>query len=266
MASTKPPGKPAAVKESDGFVRAIARGFGVVEALGRPPGRHTLSEVARLANVTRATARRILATLVAMRYCASDGRYFQLRPRALGLGLSYLSSLPFWANSHRTVESLRDETSESCALAVLDETEIVYVQRLPSRRILTANLGVGSRLPAHVISLGRVLLAATPAPDLDRLLGQVEFKKLTPRTTVDPHVLLQELTKAAEQGYAWVDGELDLAICGMAVPVRKPSGEVIAALSINTISGTLTEAGAKRRFLRPLQQAARDIQMQMPQQ
>ena len=71
MAATKPPGKTVAVKESDGFVRAIARGFGVVEALGRPPGRHTLSEVARLANVTRATARRILATLVAMRYCAS---------------------------------------------------------------------------------------------------------------------------------------------------------------------------------------------------
>ena len=138
--------------------------------------------------------------------------------------------------------------------------------RLPSRRILTANLGVGSRLPAHVISLGRVLLAAMPAPDLERLLGQIEFKKLTPRTTVDPHVLLKELTKVVEQGYAWVDGELDLAICGMAVPVRKPSGEVIAALSINTISGTLTEAGAKRRFLRPLQQAARDIQMQMPQQ
>jgi IclR family pca regulon transcriptional regulator len=70
--------------------------------------------------------------------------------------------------------------------------------------------------------LGRVLLAATPAPDLDRLVGQIEFKKLTPRTTVDSQVLLKELTKVAEQGYAWVDGELDLAICGMAVPVRSP--------------------------------------------
>lgn len=265
MASTKPSGKQPAAKESDGFVRAIARGFGVVEALGRPPGRHTLSEVARLANVTRATARRILATLVAMRYCASDGRYFHLRPRALGLGLSYLNSLPFWAHSHRTVESLRDETSESCALAVLDETEIVYVQRLPSRRILTANLGVGSRLPAHVVSLGRVLLAATPTPDLERFLEQVELKRLTPRTIVDREVLRRELTKVAEQGYAWVDGELDLAICGIAVPVRQQNGQVIAALSVNTISGTLGEAVARRRFLRPLQQAARDIQMQMPQ-
>lgn len=264
MAAMKPPGKAGAAKESDGFVRAIARGFAVVEALGRPPGRHTLSEVARLANVTRATARRILATLVAMRYCGSDGRYFQLRPRALGLGLSYLSSLPFWANSHRAIETLRDETSESCALAVLDETEIVYVQRLPSRRILSANLAVGSRLPAHVVSLGRVLLAATPEPDLDRFLGQVDLKRLTSRTIVDPKALRRELAKVAAQGYAWVDGELDLAICGMAVPIRTPRGEVVAAISVNTISGSLSEAAAKRRFLRPLQQAARDIQMQMP--
>ena len=128
MAVPRNPDKAAAPpKESDGFVRAIARGFGVVEALGHPPGRHTLTEVARLAGLTRATSRRILATLVAMRYCANDGRYFQLRPRALGLGLSYLSSLPFWAASQRTVETLRDETSESCALAVLDETDIVYL-------------------------------------------------------------------------------------------------------------------------------------------
>src|SRR5674476_377614 len=80
-------------KDSDGFVRSIARGFAVVEALGRPPGRHTLSEVAALADINRATARRVLATLVALNYCEADGRYFSLRPRALGLGLSYLNAL-----------------------------------------------------------------------------------------------------------------------------------------------------------------------------
>lgn len=264
MAAPRNAGKSAAPpKESDGFVRAIARGFGVVEALGRPPGRHTLSEVARLAGITRATSRRILATLVAMKYCASDGRYFQLRPRALGLGLSYLNSLPFWAASQRTVETLRDETAESCALAVLDETDIVYVQRWPSRRILATSLGVGSRLPAHVVSLGRVLLAAAAAPDLDLFFGRVELRRLTERTITDPGLLRKELARTAARGYAWVDGELDLAICGLAVPVRNPRGLVVAALSVNTISGKVTEAAAKRRFLRPLQQAARDIQLQM---
>src|ERR1700752_5250796 len=108
-------------KDSDSFVRAIARGFSVVEALGRPPGRHTLSEAAASAGLTRATARRMLATLVALKYCEADGRYFSLRPRALGLGLSYLNALPYWAYAQRALEDLRNEIGESCALAVLDD-------------------------------------------------------------------------------------------------------------------------------------------------
>jgi IclR family transcriptional regulator, pca regulon regulatory protein len=251
-------------KESDSFVRAIARGFAVIEGLGQPPGRHTLSEAAQRAGLNRAATRRILATLVAMKYCASDGRYFQLRPRSLGLGMSYLNALPFWAHSHRIVESLRDETSESCALAVLDEDDIVYIQRWPSRRILSANLGVGSRLPAYVVSLGRVMLAALPPADLDQYLARTELRALTPRTIHDPKALRDVLRSVADEGYAWVDGELDPAICGMAVPVRNANGIVVAAISVNTISGTITEAGAKRKFLRPLQRAAQELRMQMP--
>jgi len=150
-------------KESDGFVRAIARGFSVVEALGRPPGRHTLSETAAFAGLTRATARRMLATLVALKYCEADGRYFSLRPRALGLGLSYLNALPYWGYAQRALEDLRNEIGESCALAVLDETEIVYALRLPARRILSANLGIGSRLPAHPGTCAARRTAARPA-------------------------------------------------------------------------------------------------------
>src|SRR5689334_22164343 len=112
-------------KDSDEFVRSIARGFSIVEALGKPPGRHTLAEAAELAGLNRATARRILSTLVALKYCCVDGRYFSLRPRALGLGLSYLNALPYWSYAQRALEDLRNEVGESCALAVLDEQEIV---------------------------------------------------------------------------------------------------------------------------------------------
>jgi IclR family pca regulon transcriptional regulator len=246
-------------KESDGFVRAMARGFAVVEALGRPPGRHTLAEVATLADLSRATARRMLATLVALNYCEADGRYFRLRPRALALGLSYLTGLPYWGYAHRVLEDLRSEVKESCALAVLDGHDIVYVLRQPSRRILSINLGVGSRLPAHVVSLGRVLLAALPPEARDALVGTVELRRLTPRTIAQPRTLKRELGLVAKQGYAWVDGELDPAICGMAVPVRDAVGAVVAALSVNTISGTVDEAGARARFLLPLRRAAQEI-------
>jgi len=104
-------------KESDSFVRAIARGFSVVEALGRPPGRHTLSETAVAAGLTRATARRMLATLVALKYCEADGRYFSLRPRALGLGLSYLNALPYWGYAQRALEDLRNDIGERSSRA-----------------------------------------------------------------------------------------------------------------------------------------------------
>ena len=249
-------------KESDGFVRAIARGFSVVEALGRPPGRHTLSETAAAAGLTRATARRMLATLVALKYCEADGRDFSLRPRALGLGLSYLNALPYWGYAQRALEDLRNEIGESCALAVLDETEIVYALRLPARRILSANLGIGSRLPAHVVSLGRVLLAALPPEERQHYLATAELKQIAPRTVTNAAKLGEELARVEEQGYAWIDGELDPAICGIAVPVRDQAGHVVAAVSINTISGTVTEAEAKKKFLVALKRTAQDIRTQ----
>lgn len=249
-------------KESDGFVRSIARGFSVVEALGRPPGRHTLSEVAALAGLTRATARRMLATLVALKYCAADGRYFSLRPRALGLGLSYLNALPYWGYAQRALEDLRNEINESCALAVLDETDIVYALRLPAQRILSANLGIGSRLPAHIVSLGRVLLAAQPDELREHYLATAEFKATTPRTITNPDVIRKELERVTAEGYAWIDGELDPAICGIAVPVRDQAGQVVAAISINTISGTISEAEARSKFLVALKRTAQDIRTQ----
>ena len=97
-------------------------------------GGHTLSEVAQSGGLSCATARRILATLVVLKYCTSDGRYFSLRPRAFGLGMSYLNALP-WAHALRALENLRNELGESGAMAVLDEDEIVYALRLPARRI-----------------------------------------------------------------------------------------------------------------------------------
>ena len=250
-------------KDSDEFVRSIARGFSIVEALGKPPGRHTLAEAAELAGLNRATARRILTTLVALKYCAVDGRYFSLRPRALGLGLSYLNALPYWSYAQRALEDLRNEVGESCALAVLDEQEIVYTLRLPARRILSSTLGIGSRLPAHLVSLGRVLLAALPADERAAYLKSVELKPLTPRTVTDAKRLGVILTDVEKDGYAWIDGELDPAICGIAVPLRDPAGAVVAAISVNMISGTISETGAKKKFLIPLKRTAQDIRSQM---
>jgi IclR family pca regulon transcriptional regulator len=250
-------------RESEGFVRAIARGLAVIEALGRPPGRHTLSEAAAAAGLNRAATRRVLSTLVALNYCEAAGRYFSLRPRALGLGLSYLNALPYWPYAQRAMEDLRNELGESCALAVLDEVEIVYALRLPARRILSATLGVGSRLPAHLVSLGRVLLAALPTEERASCLDKIVFDPVTPRTVRTRGDLERILEAVEAQGYAWIDGELDPSICGIAVPLRDQAGRVVAAISVSMISGTMSEAQAQHRYLLPLKRAAQEIRSQM---
>ena len=252
-----------APRRGDEFVRAFARGLAVIEALGRAPGRHTMAEVATFSNLTRATVRRVLATLVELGYAETQGRYYRLTPRVLGLGTSYLAALPFWGYAQPILEELRSEIGESCALAVLDGPEIVYLVRLPARRIIAMNLGVGSRLPAHAVSLGRVLLAGLLNEALDQALAQ-GLKRFTGRTVVDTDMLRQELERVRQQGYAWVDGELDPAISGISVPVRDHGNGVVAAISVNFISGSIDEAGAKARFLVPLRRAAEDIRARTP--
>ncbi len=203
-------------------------------------------------------------TLCAQRYAQSDGKLFALTPRALKLGLSYLNSLPFWRFAQPALEDLRSEVQESCSMAVLDGEDIVYVLRIPSRRILAMTLSFGSRLPAHVVSLGRVLLADLDKAALREYLEEAKLEPRTPRSVTKAAALRRALEEVRSQGYAWVDGELDAAICGIAVPVRDAAGAAVAAISVSFTSGSYDEAAAKRRFLVPLRQAAERIRSAMP--
>ncbi|MBI2319487.1 MAG: helix-turn-helix domain-containing protein [Betaproteobacteria bacterium] len=253
-----------ATPESEDFVRAFARGLEVIEAMGAGAPRKTIAQIAEATKLPRSVVRRLLMTLCAQRYAQSDGRLFALTPRALKLGLSYLDSLPFWRYAQPALEDLRSGAQESCSMAVLDGEEIVYVLRIPSRRILAMNLSVGSRLPAHVVSLGRVLLAHLDKQALRRYLEVAELEPRTPRSITKPGALKGALEIVQRQGYAWVDGELDPAICGIAVPVRDAASAAVAAISVSFTSGTYDEAAAKRKFLVPLRQAAERIRSAMP--
>ena len=218
-----------AATESEDFVRAFARGLGVIEAMGAGGPRKTIAQVAEATGLPRSVVRRLMMTLCAQRFAQTDGKLFSLTPRALKLGLSYLDSLPFWRYAQPALEDLRSEVHESCSMAVLDDGDIVYVLRVPSRRILAMNLSVGSRLPANLVSLGRA-----------------------------------KLDVVRRRGYAWVDGELDPAICGIAVPVRDGGGTVVAAINVSLTAGTFDEMAARRRFLVPLRQAAEQIRVATP--
>src|ERR671933_637534 len=163
-------------------VQSLERGLAVLQVFSREHPAPTLSEVARLAGTTRATARRILLTLERLGHVRSDGRRFSLTPRVLALGWSYLSSLNLWEIAQPLMEDLVEQTGESCSAATLDLPDIVYVARVPTRRIMSITLSVGTRLPAHCTSMGRVLLAALGPAELEERLARIEVRPLTPRT------------------------------------------------------------------------------------
>src|SRR5262249_16357863 len=151
------------------------------------------SDVARSTGMTRAAARRFLLTLVELGYVRSEGRYFSLRPRVLELGYAYLSTLSLNDIAAPHMEKLVAEVRESSSIAVLDGDEISYVVRVPTHRIMTVAIAVGTRFPAYATSMGRVLLAALPDEELDAYLDRVQLEPLTSVTVTDPAALRKVL-------------------------------------------------------------------------
>jgi IclR family transcriptional regulator, pca regulon regulatory protein len=223
------------VTTSDGdrrqSLQSLERGMAVIQVFSRERPALTLSEVARLTGITRATARRILLTLEEIGHMRSDGRLFSLTPRVLSLGWAYLSSLNLWDVAQPLMEDLADRTKESCSVATLDLPDVVYVARVPTRRIMTISLGVGTRLPAHCTGMGRVLLAALPDGELDAFLADAQLEPFTERTVTDAAKLRVVIERVRDDGFALVDQELELGLRSIAAPLRA-EGRTVAALNV----------------------------------
>src|SRR5436305_9940505 len=175
-------------QDSD-FVQSLERGLAVIRAFDAEHRELTLSEVARSTGLTRAAARRFLLTLVKLGYVNFSQGRFSLRPRVLELGYAYLSSLSLPEVAQPHMEALVARVNESCSISVLDELDVVYVVRVPTRRIMSITLAVGTRLPAYATSMGRVLLAALTDDELDRRLARADLRPLTARTVTERSVL-----------------------------------------------------------------------------
>jgi IclR family pca regulon transcriptional regulator len=223
-------------------IQALERGLAVIEVFSREHPALTLADVARLAGTSRATARRVLLTLERLGYVRCEGRLFSLTPRVLSLGWAYLSSLGVWEMAEPLMRELAAEVEEPCSAATLDLPDIVYVARVPTRRIMSVTLQVGSRLPAHATSMGRVLLAGLPVDELDAYLGSTTFRPYTARTKTDPVEVRAAVEAARKQGWAMVDQELELGLRSAAAPIRNGDGPVIAALNVSTSASRYSNA------------------------
>ena len=243
----------------DSYVQSFARGLEVIRSFGNEAPRQTITEVAERTGLTRAGARRILLTLQTLGYVESDGKLFRLTPRMLNLGFAYLSSLPIWNLAEPVMQALVEQIKESCSAAVLDGADIVYVLRVPTHKIMSITLGVGSRLPAYCTSMGRMLLSALPQAELMRILETSERTARTRFTVTEVTELAAKIAQVRKQGWSQVDQELEEGLVSMAVPVIDRAGQTVAALNISGQANRTSAKVMQETMLQPLLAAALTI-------
>jgi IclR family pca regulon transcriptional regulator len=249
----------APARNSD-FVQSLDRGLAVIRAFGPDRDRLSLSEVARATGLTRAATRRFLLTLVKLGYVRNDGREFSLRPRVLELGYAYLSGLGMPEVAAPHLEELVAQVRESSSISVLDGHHIVYVARVPTKRIMTVAISVGTRFPAYCTSMGRVLLAGLSQDDLDRYLAEADLEPITARTVTDPDRLREIVKDVAKQGYAIVDQELEEGLRAIAAPIHGAGGAVTAAINVSAHASRVSMAAMRAELLPHMLETARRIE------
>lgn len=250
--------------EAREFVTTFANGLAVIQAFSDEFPALTLSEVAQRTGLTRASARRYLHTLETLGFAERGAnRTFVLSPKVLTLGHAYLTSMPMWRFAEPVLEQLVEQLGETCSLSMLDDVDVIYVLRIPVRRILDRISTVGSRLPAYCTSMGRLLLAALSDRELDHYLETTTRIPYTDKTLVHADDLRAHLEQVRRLGYAWVSGEVAEHISGLAVPVYDKNARVIAALTVSVRRTHIDSVAFIQRTLPALRKAANRLSSSM---
>lgn len=241
------------------YVRALERGLAILKAFSARAPSLSMTHVAERAGLTRAVARRYLFTLEALGYVVYHDGEFQLTPRVMDFGFTYLATTGISDVARPFMEHIVATLRESCSVGVLDGTDVVYIARVTADRIMTTNLTVGSRLPAHATSMGKVLLAyQTP----DRLAAYFELSqlpRLTVRTIADEPALRALLEGVRRRGFATNDEESEIGVRTISVPLYDRTNRVAAAINLSGHASRVSMRELKRDHLPVLLAAAREI-------
>jgi IclR family pca regulon transcriptional regulator len=240
-------------------VQSLERGLAVLSAFTARDTSLTITDVAARTGLSRATARRLLLTLEQLGYVESNRREFSLTPTVLELAKPFAGPVDPWGFAKPYLQSLTDRLEESASIAVLDGTDILYVARTPTRRLMTLAVTVGSRLPAHATSKGRVLLAFLPEAELEAYFRRSAMERYTDRTVVNEDELRAILAGIRTEGWAIVDQQLEEGLCSVAAPIVEPNGRVSAALSVCAHAGRVDPTTLRTEFLPLVLETARRV-------
>ncbi len=241
------------------FVLSLARGLKVIESFAGYKEGRSIVEISQATSLSRASIRRILLTLGLLGYVERSRQVYKLKPQILRLGFSYLSASSVVEAAQPVLERIAESCHESSSMSMLDGGEIVYVARSAASRVLAAGLSVGSRLPAYCTSMGRVLLASLPDPELDAYFRTLKPKAYTTKTLVKMPELRKAVLEARNRGYAIVSEELEEGLRSVAVPVYTHSSRVVAAINVGTHVSRVDHNTLVKTCLPVLREAARTL-------
>lgn len=224
------------------YSQSLERGLAILGCF--TPSRAVLgiADIADDLGMSRSTTHRYVITLVALGYLEQGAsRKYRLGLRVTDLGMSALNSTGLREHAHPYLEELRQRTSYTASLAVLDGSEILYVDRVRTFRRGHADLDLhpGSRLPAHSTAMGKLLLANLPEADQRELLADMKLAKRGPHTITGKRALREELEQVQMAGFAVNDQEFAPGLYAIAAPVRNEAREVVAATAISAQSSTI---------------------------
>ncbi len=240
-------------------IESLDRGLRVFEVFGRQVGPMTLSDVAKVADLPRATARRILFTLERAGYVANDGKMFALTPRVLALASSFLSSNQIVSVLQPVLDRVSSEAQEISSLAVLDGSDVVFIARASPARVFSSGIELGYRLPAFCTSVGRALLGQYQDEQLRAVIDAMEIKAMTPYTVIEKPALIATIAADREQGYSLVDREAEPGFRSISVPIRRYDGAIVAAINMGAHIDRIPTSEMIARFLPLLRDGAQGV-------
>lgn len=246
-------------RPSGEFIQSLARGLSVIRAFSNERSMLTLADVARIAGLSRASARRSLLTLESLGYIGSRENRFYLRPRVLDLGYAFLSSSSVVDITQDHLRRLSARIGESCSACEYDDGDVVYVARAAVDSVMPIRLGIGRRLPAFCTSTGLVLLSAFSDDDLDAYFQTYPREKLSPATVTDEAVLRDRLHEVRERGWSLNNQELDLGGRAVAAPIVGTSGEYLSAVNVTVSTSRVSVEELVEDLLPQLLETTRQI-------
>jgi IclR family transcriptional regulator, pca regulon regulatory protein len=227
------------------YSQSLERGLAILGCF--TPSRPVLgiADIADDLGMSRSTTHRYVITLVALGYLEQGAsRKYRLGLRVTDLGMSALNSTGLREHAHPYLEELRQRTSYTTNLGVLDGTDVLYVDRVRSFRrgqsAIDLDLHPGSRLPAYSTAMGKLLLANLPEPQQRELIAQIKLTKSGPNTISSKKALREELDEVAAAGFAVDDEELVADLYAIAAPVRNEAREVVAAVNLAAHSSMIS--------------------------